>query len=208
MKITVRIVSMVIIFSALYAILRYNVFKGVELTHFPLYIMNKIFSFSGFILLVSGFGLEPFYRKLGPAWFEMRKYLGKTGFVLIIMHIIMSFLLFRPEIYSKFFSGDGTLSAIGEWSMLFGTLGIAAYIIMHSSFSHMSEVNTYHKIIRSPAFGIAALLLSALHVAIMGYKGWLTPHEWYGGMPSITMISILVFIAGVTIFLAGQIKRQ
>ena len=33
------------------------------------------------------------------------------------------------------------------------------------------------------ALGMAALSLSALHVILMGYEGWLTPREWHGDMP-------------------------
>lgn len=61
----------------------------------------------------------------------------------IIIIVIMSFMLFRPEIYDKFFAADGALNAIGEWSM-----------------------------------------------------------------PSITMVSMVVFLTGIIVFLAGQSKTQ
>jgi len=67
------------------------------------------------ILFVASLSLETVYRKHGTAWFTMRKFLGRAGMVLIIIHIIISFLLFRPEIYNKFFAADGTINAIGEW---------------------------------------------------------------------------------------------
>jgi hypothetical protein len=127
-----RITIIVFLFAILYAMLRYHVFKGVEWSHFPLF----------------------------------------------IIYVIMSFLLFRPEIYDKFFAADGASNAIGEWSMLTGALGFTA------------------------------LTLSALHVAIMGFEGWLTPREWPGGMPSITMVSMVVFLTGIIVFLAGQSKTQ
>ena len=57
----------------------------------------------------------------------------------IIIIVIMSFLLLRPEIYNKFFAADRTLNAIDEWSM-----------------------------------------------------------------PSITMVSMVVFLTGIIVFLAGQ----
>jgi hypothetical protein len=44
----------------------------VEWSHFPLFIMNKIVPFSGFILLVASFALEPVCRKQGAAWFPYR----------------------------------------------------------------------------------------------------------------------------------------
>jgi hypothetical protein len=203
-----QIIITVVIFATLYAVLRYHVFKGVEWSHFPLLIMNKILSFAGFILLVASLAGETVYRKQGAGWFATRKFLGRTGLVLIIIHIILSFLLFRPAVYDKFFAADGTLNAMGEWSMLMGTLGIAAYLIMHNTFSKPEEGNGFQKMVMSQAFGITALTLSALHVAIMGFEGWLTPREWHGGMPSITLVSVAVFGIGMIIFLAGQSKTQ
>jgi len=201
-----RIIIIVIFFTAVYAILRYHIFKGVEWSHFPLFIMNKILAFSGFIILVASLALEPVYRKQGAGWFATRKFLGRTGMVLIIIHILVSFLLFRPEVYDKFFAADGNLNALAEWSMLLGALGIAAYLIMHNTFSKPEEGNGFQKMVMSPAFGITALTLSALHVAIMGFEGWLTPREWPGGMPSITLVSVLVFVVGLIVFLTGQEK--
>jgi hypothetical protein len=201
------IIIIVILFTAVYAILRYHIFKGVEWSHFPLFIMNKIFSFSGFIILVTSLALEPFNRKRAAAWFTTRRFLGRTGMVLIIIHIMISFLLFRPDVYEKFFAADGTISPIGEWSMLMGALGIAAYIIMTNAFTKPEEGNGFQQMVMSPAFGFMALTLSALHVAIMGFEGWLTPREWPGGLPSITLLSVSVYLIGIILFLVGQKKR-
>ena len=203
-----RIIIIVFLLCSIYAIVRYNIFKGVEWSHFPLFIMNKILAFSGFVLLVLSLGLEPIYRKQGVQWLITRKFIGRTGLVLIIIHVIMSLLLFRPEVYDKFFAADGTLNGIGEWSMLFGSLGITAYLLMHNSFSEMDQENGFQRFIRSPVFGISALLLSCLHVVIMGYEGWLTPRDWHGGMPSITMVSTFIFLLGLVVFLAGQPKSK
>jgi hypothetical protein len=203
-RIAGRIILTVIIFASLYAILRYHIFKGVEWQHFPLFIMNKILAFSGFLLLVLSVGLEPVYGKKGPEWFTMRKFLGRSGLVMIVMHILMSFLLFRPEVYDKFFSADGTLNAVGEWSMLLGTLGIAAYIIMHNTFANPEDGNRFQQWVRSPFYGILALLLSALHVGILGFSGWLTPRDWHGGMPSISLLSVAFFLIAMIILLAGK----
>ena len=203
-----RIILATILFASLYIILRYHVFKGVEWSHFPLYSMNKILSFSGFLLLVMSVGLGPIYKKKGQDWFVIRKFLGRTGMMLIVVHVIMSFLLFRPEVYDKFFSPDGTLNAMAEWSMLLGTLGIAAYLIMHNSFSNAEEGNRFQNRVRSPLFGMLALLLSALHIGIIGFSGWLTPGEWHGGMPSISLVSVAFFFIALVVFLIGQVRKS
>lgn len=202
-KIARRTLVIVLFVCSVYAILRYHVFKGVEWTHFPLFIMNKIFAFSGFVLLLLSFALEPVYRRLGPLWFESRKYIGRSGFVLIIIHILMSFLLFRPAVYDKFFGAEGNLNAIGEWSMLAGVMGIAAYILIQNSYSKMEESSGFQAFIRSPFFGLTALLFSAFHVGILGFEGWMTPGDWPGGMPSISLVSTALYVLGMLWYAAG-----
>ena len=189
-----RIIIIVFVFATLYYILRYNIFKGVEWAHFPLFMLNM--------------GLDPIYRGKGKEWFVIRKFLGRTGMMMIVIHTIMSLLLFRPEVYDKFFNPDGTLNAMGEWSMLLGSLGIAAYIIMHNSFSNPEEGNRFQNWIRSPFFGITALVLSTFHISVIGFSGWLTPREWYGGMPSISLLSALFFIIAMVLVLSGRKKNQ
>ena len=207
-KTAARIIIITILFASLYTILRYHLFKGVDWSHFPLYSMNKILAFAGFLLLVMSVGMEPIYRKRGQEWFVIRKFVGRTGMMLIVVHIIMSFLLFRPEVYDKFFSPEGTLNAMAEWSMLMGSLGIAAYIIMHNSFSNAEEGNGFQRFVRSPLFGILALLFSALHLGIMGFSGWLTPMEWHGGMPSISLVSAAFFVIAMIMLLTGKARKS
>jgi hypothetical protein len=74
-----RIVIIAYLFTAVYATLRSHIFKGVEWSHLPLFIMNKILAFSGFILLVASLAPEPLYRKQGEAWFTTCKFPGRTG---------------------------------------------------------------------------------------------------------------------------------
>ena len=71
----------------------------------------------------------------------------------------------------------------------------------------MNVVNVCQKFIRSPLFGASALVLSGLHIAIMGFDGWLTPGDWYGGMPSISMVSIFVFLVGFIFYMLRQVKK-
>jgi len=203
-----RIIFSVLFLTAVYAILRYNVFKGVEWTHFPLYVMNKIFSFTGFILLVLSFALEPVSNKTRRQLLEVRKYLGRTGFLFIIIHVLMSLLLLRPETYGDFFAEDRTLSMIGEWSMLLGALAIATYLILFNGSAHPEEAGPFHRFIRSPAFLFIALIFSSLHITIMGFKGWLVPAEWPAGMPPITMASIFIFLSGLFVFIIGKLNSK
>jgi len=200
-RLSSRIIICVIILAALYAILRYNVFKEVSWSHFPLFIMNKAISFAGFTLLIISVSASYIFKNKFETWQSAQKFLGRTGFVLIILHVVMSLLLFRPEVYDKFFTDEGNLNAIGEYSMMFGCLGIIALIMVHNSYQNSEKNNYIQKIARSRGFFFFMLLLSALHIGVMGYEGWLTPQEWPGGLPSNTLLSVLFFLIGSVMIL-------
>jgi hypothetical protein len=120
----------------------------------------------------------------------------------------MSLLLFGAKTYDKFFATDGSLNATGEWSMFFGIMGITAYLIMFFSFILMDAGKQFQETVRSSLFGIVALTLSAIHVTVMGFKGWLTPGQWHGCMPPVTMVCILIFLIGMTVFFFLQAKHS
>ena len=75
---------------------------------FPMFILNKGICLAAFILLTLNFALGP-TRNLGipvpQGWLNARKALGMTGFLLVMVHVLMSFLLFslidlkEPRIY-------------------------------------------------------------------------------------------------------------
>ena len=99
-----------------YAIVRYNVFKGVEWTHLPLYIVNKSAAFGGVVFIALAYvvgkwfggtpGSEPVRAKA--------KFFGLAGFGMISMHILMSMVLLSPANYEKFFAESGKLNLGGR----------------------------------------------------------------------------------------------
>ena len=90
-----------------YAILRYHVFKGVEWSHFPLYIGNKALSLAAVFFIACSYLIgktlrvydgEPGKRLI------LIKLCGLLGFSLAAIHAFMAMLLFAPHYYPKFFS--------------------------------------------------------------------------------------------------------
>ena len=71
--------------------------------------------------MTCNFGFGPL-KNLGvnvPAsWLNARKALGMTGFLLVLIHALISFMLFSPANYAKFFEDNGTLTLFGGLSML------------------------------------------------------------------------------------------
>jgi len=133
---TLKSAIYIFLFSLIYAVLRYHIFKGVALEQFPLYIFNKIFSLSAFILFALSFSVCPI-QKLG--WFsifkqEECKYLGWVGMIFLIIHVFMSYSIFTPVYFEKFFGLDGKLNMVGNLSLLFGILGVIFIILYHSIF--------------------------------------------------------------------------
>ncbi len=97
---------------------------------FPFFILNKGLCLGAFILLSMNFALGPL-NNLGvsvPAgWLNARRALGMTGFLLVLVHALMSFLMFTPSVYGKFFEDDGTMTLLAGLSMLAGVL---AFVVL------------------------------------------------------------------------------
>ncbi len=178
--------------SLLYAILRYNVFNGVEWIHLPLYIVNKAVGLSAVVLLSSSYLVGKWIK----VWegdptkrLVLIKFLGLAGFAVAGLHIIMSLILLNPAYFAKFF-GDGKLNLTGELAMLFGALSILFLVSPAiSSLPNMKEELGLRRWKRSQRTGYIALQLNSLHLLAMGWKGWIDVTTWPGGMPPLTLVA-------------------
>ncbi|AQA18497.1 hypothetical protein BST95_09870 [Halioglobus japonicus] len=173
-----------------------------------MFILNKGLCLAAFILLAFNFALGP-ARNLGlpvpDKWLAARKAFGMTGFLLILIHALISFMLFSTAYYGKFFSPDGTLTPVASLSMLAGVLGFVVLWAYNLSFqTKLSEDVAFIAFITSRRFLIYALTLGGLHLLFMGYSGWLSPSGWHGGLPPISLVAFVVFVIGYTLNLLGR----
>ena len=202
------IIAMTLFASLGYAILRYHIFGPVPWKDFPFFILNKGFSLAAFILLTFNFGLGPLRNlgvKVSEGWLNSRKALGMTGFLLVLIHALMSFMLFTPAVYAAFFEADGTLSLIGGLSMLGGILSFVVLWAYNLSFqTFLREDEAFIGFITSRRFMLAAMLLAAVHLFFMGYKGWMNPSGWHGGLPPISLVGFVIFSLGYLVNLFGR----
>ena len=94
----VSLITGVLLLAISYAVLRYHVAGPVPWKDFPFFILNKGFSLAAFVLIACNFGFGPL-RNLGvpvpDSWLAARKAVGMTGFLLVLIHALMSFLLFN-----------------------------------------------------------------------------------------------------------------
>lgn len=202
------IITVVLIPGLVYAVLRYNIMGQVDWKEFPFFVLNKGIALSAFILLTLNFGLGPLNNlgaKVPEGWRNARKALGMTGFLLVLTHVLMSFLLFSPDVYPKFFEEDGTLTLLAGLSMLGGVLAFVVLWSYSLSFqTFLREDQAFIRFITSRRFMLAALLLGAAHLFFMGYQGWLKPSGWHGGLPPISLVAFVFFAIGYVINLLGR----
>jgi hypothetical protein len=117
----------------------------------------------------------------------------------------MSFMLFQPTVYGKFFDSNGTLTALAGLSMLGGVLAFVVLWGYNLSFqTHLREDKAFIGFITSRNFLLTAMLLGAAHLFFMGYQGWLKPSGWHGGLPPISLVAFVFFAAGYVVNLMGR----
>ena len=178
----IKFISLVFLFTLLYSIVRYNVFKGVPWTDLPLYVMNKAISFAAIIYIASYLILEKKGRH------ELSTKIRKYATNVLFIHLTVSLLILTPSYYQKFFDGV-KLNIIGQLSLLAGVISFSLINAFRFSRSLKSKSSVISK------FGTEFLLvLISLHLFIMGYQGWLTPETWPGYMPPITLLAFIVSI--------------
>jgi len=202
------IIAIVLIFSISYAIVRYHLVGPVPWKDFPFFILNKGISLAAFILLTCNFGFGPLNNlgvKVPAGWLNARKALGMTGFLLVLIHALMSFMLFSPTVYAKFFETDGTLTLLAGLSMLGGVLAFVVLWAYNLSFqTHLREDKSFIEFITSRTFLLWAMLLGGVHLVFMGYQGWINPSGWHGGIPPVSLVAITIFAFGYVANLLGR----
>jgi hypothetical protein len=203
-KVTLNVV-LIFLCALIYAILRYNVFKGILWIHLPLYIFNKTFALTGIILL--SFAAIIGKRKKDQLSDTRSKQYGWMGFQFILIHVLCSFVLLNENYFGKFYD-QGKLNLIGELSMLFGIIAFIVLII-HNYRDLISNVNPEEYIlpIKNNSLRIMSRIFVAVHLITMGLEGWITPATWPGYLLPISLISFLILSIGFFYGLTANEER-
>ena len=202
------IIAITCLLSLGYSILRYHIAGPVPWSEFPFFILNKGISLSAFILLTFNFTLGPLNNlgiKVSEKWLNARAALGMTGFLLVLIHALISFMLFNPQIFGKFYEENGHLTLLGGLSMLGGIISFVILWIMNLSFkTDLKEDKAFIRFITSRKFLLVAMLFAIAHIFFMGYKGWMNPSGWHGGLPPISLVAFAFCTVGYIINLIGR----
>jgi hypothetical protein len=199
---TARYFALVFGFAAAYAVFRYAVFGSVPPAQWPLFLLNKILSFAGLILLGSSYlagKAAPFHFNDRASEALFAKFCGIAGFSLTGMHVFMSLAMMSPMYYSKIYA-DGKLTFSGELCVATGVLGLWCIAIPAiTTLPGMQDGLGSARWLRSQRMGYAGLLMTALPVLFLGSGAWFKPETWPGKMPPITMLSFLAAIIPVLV---------
>lgn len=169
-------------------------------------------SAAAIILLVFSFSFGPLGNlgiKVPQGFLIARKALGMFGFLLALLHVLISFILFNPATYAKFYLPDGTLTLHAGVSMLGGVFSFVILWGYNLSFqTYLREDKKFIRCITSRNFLLTAMLFILLHIFFMGFKGWMLPAEWHGGLPPVSLIAFIFFLIGYIINLLGRRQPQ
>lgn len=181
--------------SIAYATIRYNIFKGVPWTDWPIYVLNKAFAVSSLALLVINVFRYRFIQNRSNA--KIFKFAMFLGF----LHILISFALLNPIYYDKYFL-NGKLSFLGGISILLGV--IATALIFNKGFSKELNNNRNAKIW---VLSFLAFIIGS-HAAVTGFQGWFIASAWPGYLPPITLISFLIGLFALVLTFGLKRKKK
>jgi hypothetical protein len=202
------LITLTCILSIGYAILRYHIAGPVPWKDLSFFTLNKGVALSSFILLTFNFSFGPLNNlgfKLPEGYLNARKAMGMTGFLLALIHALMSFMIFNPAGAGKFYDANQTLTLAAGLSMLGGILSFVVLWGYNLSFqTHLREDKKFIGFITSRNFLLVAMLFSLFHLFFMGYKGWMNPGSWHGGLPPISLVGFVFFTVGYVINLLGR----
>lgn len=190
-----KIATVVYTVSIGYATLRYNIFKGVPWTDWPLYVLNKAFAVASLAFLAISVLRYLYIQKYSNA--KIFNFARFSGF----LHIIISFALLNPIYYDKFFL-NGKLSFSAGISILLGAIA-TAFIFNKSVSKHLNN---------NPDAKIRVLsilvFIFGLHTALLGFQGWIAPSDWPGYLPPITLISFLIGLFALVLTFGLKRKKK
>lgn len=183
-------VLIAVLVSLIYATVRYNVFKGVPWSEWPIYITNKALALASLIMITWMLACRLTGRKLND---DVRNWTAACMGV----HILLSLALLSPEYYADFYKGP-KLTAVAGFSLLLG--GIAArWPLMRL---RRSESHAHHGM----QLGFVGVL-AGTHAGLFGFSGWLSPQTWPGYMLPITLISFALGLSALILGAAGYFRR-
>ena len=189
--------------SVAYAIVRYHLAGDVAWRHFPVFILNKATSLAAVIFIAASYLVGKTIR-----WYDhdkrlrlvVIKFCGLMGFSLAAIHAVLALSIWTPAYFAKYFDEVGRLNLQGELSM---AAGVVALFFLSSpaitTLPMMPKALGGQRWKRAQRMGYVSLVLVAVHLFVLGVKGWLNPQAWPAWMPSISLLAFMAAIVPLVV---------
>ncbi len=205
------LITLTILLGFVYSFARYIWLGTTSIQQLPLYLFNKVFSLSGVVIIAASLLISQYKKKRNIYNKSAKKentLLGLSGLALIILHFLISIILFGKEYFPNFYNTQ-KLSISGELSLLFANIalimlliaGIISFIKVFSK-TVFKIKNSYLQLIK------IALIFTSFHLLFMGVNSWYDVSKWSGGLPPITLLAFLIIVFVLTYRLIFGIKKK
>ena len=206
--VTVRWFLVVFGIALAYAVVRYHLAGDVPWAQFPLFILNKATSLAAVMFVACSYliGRVFTWHNKDPRKLVIIKFCGLMGLSLAGIHAFMALCVLRPEYFPKFFLANGQLNAIGGWGLLAGIVALW-FLVMPgvATIPGVAREVGGQRWKRGQRMGYLALGMVVVHMVVFGWKGWMNPSGWHGGLPPISLWAALV--AAFTIVVKLRSRR-
>jgi len=143
---------------------------------------------------------------------SMKHETGVVGFFWAFTHCMLGFMITDSAYKTKWFQENGRAYGNIEISMTLGVVGFT--LITVTTIRSLFGTDYWMKL--KPIYAFVSplgIIMSALHVVLMGYKGWykLFDTQYHNGHPSITFMSsmypLVVLVVNLCLNMYGTKKR-
>ena len=178
--------------SLAYATLRYNVFKGVAWSDWPVFVLNKAIALSSLLLLVAWI-----LRNRRPAEASGAPLLAAAS-MLALAHAGLSLIVLTPAYFPAFFEESRLSWQAGVALALGVATAIRLSVVARPGHAHLSRLR-----------GLGLIACAAgCHAALFGYSSWFTPTAWPGSLPPITLVSFAAGLIGAFAAFNERLSEQ
>ena len=185
-----------------YAIVRYVIVGPVAPSQVPVFIVNKALAVTSIVLVALALAIGPLVRMrvVDAGWMTARKAFGVHGFAMAALHTLLTVATLDDT--------SGLLTFEGGLVVLGGVLAIALLVVPAvTSASIIRKSMSADAWQRAQRLGFAALAIGFLHVAVLGWRSWLVPQTWPGGLPPLTSIAVAACAATFAIRMSAMVRR-
>jgi hypothetical protein len=199
-------------FFFVYAIVRHNLFGGVDWFFASSFTLNKALAWTALSAIALSYSIG-YFAKRGANWAksisDTPKYFGQWGFIMAMIHAVLSLRILTPELFPDIYTPELEFNTQGNLIILFGVLALSTIIMPGiSSLPSVRKNMNEAKFRRFQQLGYITLFFVSLHVAVLGSYKWTNMNYWYGFMPPISLLTFVIAMIPLFLKLLSVMKKK